>query len=290
MGGALDDIKVVDLTRTLAGPFCTMLLGDMGADVVKIEEPCLGDEIRHWTPFWNGESTQFVTFNRNKRSITVNLKEPEGVELVRRLAAAADVMIESFRAGTLERMGLGYDDISAINPGIVYCSISGYGRTGPMADMPGYDLIIQAYSGLMHLTGEPDGLPQRVGFSLVDLFTGDDGLRHRGYRPAAARPDRQGPVGGGRVAGRSGCRPQLPRHPLSGNRRGPGAYGLRPPQPGAIPEFRFIRWLLHSRLRQTRGCGSEPAGPSGVKTCWRDPRFTTKHRPGGPTGRSAFQS
>ncbi len=172
MAGALDDIKVVDLTRTLAGPFCTMLLGDMGADVVKIEEPSLGDEIRHWTPFWNGESTQFVTFNRNKRSITVNLKEPEGVELVRRMAADADVMIESFRTGTLERMGLGYDDISASNPGIVYCSISGYGRTGPMADMPGYDLIIQAYSGLMHLTGEPDGLPQRVGFSLVDLFTG----------------------------------------------------------------------------------------------------------------------
>ena len=172
MAGALDDIKVVDLTRTLAGPFCTMLLGDMGADVVKIEEPSLGDEIRHWTPFWNGESTQFVTFNRNKRSITVNLKEPEGVDLVRGLAADADVMIESFRAGTLERMGLGYDEISAINPGVVYCSISGYGRTGPMANMPGYDLIIQAYSGLMHLTGEPDGLPQRVGFSLVDLFTG----------------------------------------------------------------------------------------------------------------------
>lgn len=172
MAAALEDIKVVDLTRTLAGPFCTMLLGDMGADVVKIEEPSQGDETRHWTPFWNSESTQFVTFNRNKRSVTVNLKEPEGVELVRRMAAGADVMIESFRAGALDRMGLGYNDISALNPGIVYCSISGYGRTGPMADMPGYDLIIQAYSGLMHLTGEPDGLPLRVGFSLVDLFAG----------------------------------------------------------------------------------------------------------------------
>lgn len=172
MAAALDDIKVVDITRTLAGPFCTMLLGDMGADVVKIEEPSQGDETRHWTPFWNGESTQFLTFNRNKRSITVNLKEPEGVELVRRMAAGADVMIESFRAGALDRMGLGYDDISSLNPGIVYCSISGYGRTGPMSDMPGYDLIIQAYSGLMHLTGEPGGLPLRVGFSLVDLFAG----------------------------------------------------------------------------------------------------------------------
>lgn len=172
MAAALDDIKVVDITRTLAGPFCTMLLGDMGADVVKIEEPSQGDETRNWTPFWNGESTQFLTFNRNKRSLTVNLKEPEGVELVRRMAAGADVLIESFRAGTLDRMGLGYDAISAANPGIVYCSISGYGRTGPMSDLPGYDLIIQAYSGLMHLTGEPDGLPLRVGFSLVDLFAG----------------------------------------------------------------------------------------------------------------------
>ena len=114
----------------------------------------------------------FLTFNRNKRSLTVNLKEPEGVEIVRQLAAGADVMIESFRAGALDRMGLGYDAIKQRNPGLVYCSISGYGRTGPLAEMPGYDLIIQAYSGLMHLTGDPDGLPLRVGFSLVDLFAG----------------------------------------------------------------------------------------------------------------------
>ena len=172
MAGALHDLKVVDLTRTLAGPFCTMMLGDMGAEVVKIEEPEAGDETRQWFPFWNEESTQFLTFNRNKRSLTVNLKEPEGVHIVRQLAAEADVMIESFRAGALDRMGLGYDDIKQRNPGIVYCSISGYGRTGPLAEMPGYDLIIQAYSGLMQLTGDPDGLPLRVGFSLVDLFAG----------------------------------------------------------------------------------------------------------------------
>ena len=172
MTSALENVKVVDLTRTLAGPFCTMLLGDMGADVVKIEEPERGDETRSWTPFWNGESTQFVSFNRNKRSLSLNLREKEGLDIVRALAADADVMIESFRAGALERMGLGYSDICRINPGIVYCSISGYGRTGPMAEKPGYDLIIQAYSGLMDLTGDPDGLPLRVGFSLVDLFTG----------------------------------------------------------------------------------------------------------------------
>lgn len=172
MTAALENIKVVDLTRTLAGPFCTMILGDMGADVVKIEEPERGDETRSWTPFWNGESTQFLSFNRNKRSLSVNLKEEEGLELVLSLAADADVMIESFRAGALERMGLGYEAVKAVNPDIIYCSISGYGRSGPMADKPGYDLIIQAYSGLMHLTGEPDGSPLRVGFSLVDLFTG----------------------------------------------------------------------------------------------------------------------
>ena len=172
MTAALGHLKVVDLTRTLAGPFCTMMLGDMGADVVKIEEPQHGDETRSWTPFWNGESTQFLSFNRNKRSLSINLKEPEAVEIVLALAADADVMVESFRAGALDRMGLGYQDVKQINPDLVYCSISGYGRTGPLADKPGYDLIIQAYSGLMNLTGEPDGPPQRVGFSLVDLFTG----------------------------------------------------------------------------------------------------------------------
>ena len=169
---ALGNIKVVDLTRTLAGPFCTMMLGDMGADVIKIEEPQLGDETRSWTPFWNGESTQFLSFNRNKRSLSVNLKEKEGVEIVLALAANADVMVESFRTGALDRMGLGYKEASRVNPRIVYCSISGYGRTGPLAEKPGYDLVIQGYGGLMHLTGEPDGPPLRVGFSLVDLFAG----------------------------------------------------------------------------------------------------------------------
>ena len=172
MTAALDEIKVVDLTRTLAGPFCTMMLGDMGADVVKIEEPELGDETRSWTPFWNGEGTQFLSFNRNKRSLSLNLKEKEGVDIVLGLAAKSDVIVESFRTGALDRMGLSYDAVRAVNPNIVYCSISGYGRTGPMADKPGYDLIIQAYSGLMNLTGDPDGLPLRVGFSLVDLFAG----------------------------------------------------------------------------------------------------------------------
>ncbi len=172
MAAALDGIKVVDLTRTLAGPFCTMMLGDMGADVVKIEEPSHGDETRSWPPFWNEVSGQFLSFNRNKRSITLNLKDKRAVDICLKLASRADVMIESFRTGTADKMGIGYQDVKQLNPRIVYCSVSGFGRTGPLADKPGYDLIIQGYSGLMSTTGEPDGPPARTGFSLVDLFTG----------------------------------------------------------------------------------------------------------------------
>ncbi|GIT13578.1 MAG: hypothetical protein CM1200mP35_03980 [Chloroflexota bacterium] len=163
MTAVLDGIKVLDFTRTLAGPFCTMMMGDMGADVIKIEEPTKGDETRSWTPFWNEESTQFLSFNRNKRSLSLNLKDSEAIKIALTLAADADVIVESFRAGALDRMGLGYQDIKKVNPDIVYCSVSGYGRTGPMTDKPGYDLIIQAYSGLMYLTGEP-----------MDLLFGSD--------------------------------------------------------------------------------------------------------------------
>ena len=172
MTAVLEGIKVLDFTRTLAGPFCSMMMGDMGADVIKIEEPTNGDETRSWTPFWNGESTQFLSFNRNKRSLSLNLKDADAIQIALTLAADADVVVESFRAGALDRMGLGYQDVKNVNPDIVYCSVSGYGRTGPMTEKPGYDLIIQAYSGLMYLTGEPDGSPLRVGSSLVDLFTG----------------------------------------------------------------------------------------------------------------------
>lgn len=172
MSAALDGITVLDLTRTLAGPFCTMQLADMGAEVVKIEEPTRGDETRYWSPSWNGTSCFFLAVNRNKRDITVNLKSPEGIAIVRKLAASADVLVESFRTGTADKMGIGYAAIQAINPRIVYCSISGYGRTGPLKDHPGYDLMVQAYGGLMSTTGSPDGPPLRIGYSLVDLTCG----------------------------------------------------------------------------------------------------------------------
>ncbi|MEA3341287.1 MAG: CoA transferase, partial [Chloroflexota bacterium] len=176
----LEGIRVLDLTRALAGPYCTMMLGDLGADVIKVERPGRGDDSRGWgPPFvgdpygpYPGESAYFIAANRNKRSVTVNLKSAEGQEIVRRLASVSDVMVENFRTGVLDKMGLGYDDLRAINPRLVYCSISGYGRTGPYADRPGYDFIIQAEGGLMGIIGPEEGPPYRVGVPIVDITSG----------------------------------------------------------------------------------------------------------------------
>jgi formyl-CoA transferase len=169
----LAGIRVLDLCRVVSGPFATMQLGDLGADIVKIEEPGKGDESRTYgPPFLGGESAYFLSINRNKRSCAVDLKSPAGQELVRRLAAVADVVIENFRPGTLERLGLGYDTLSQDNGRLILCSISGFGRTGPDADRPGYDLIVQGESGVMDITGDPDGPPLKVGTSIADLVTG----------------------------------------------------------------------------------------------------------------------
>jgi len=157
-----------------------MMLGDLGADVIKVERPGRGDDSRGWgPPFvgkpygpYPGESAYFIAVNRNKRSITLNLKTPQGQEIVRQLAAVSDVLVENFRTGALDRMGLGYDDLHAVNPRMVYCSISGYGRTGPYADRPGYDFIIQAEGGLMGITGPEEGPPYRVGVPIVDITAG----------------------------------------------------------------------------------------------------------------------
>lgn len=172
MPGVLEGITVLDLAKTLAGPFCAMQLADLGAEVIKVEEPSRGDETRHWSPFWNGTSCYYLALNRNKRSIGLNLKHPDAVEIVKRLAARSDVVLESFRTGTVEAMGIGYEDIKAINPRIVYCSISGYGRTGPLKERPGYDLMVQAYGGIMSVTGYPETGPVRIGYSMVDITCG----------------------------------------------------------------------------------------------------------------------
>jgi formyl-CoA transferase len=168
------------MTRALAGPYCTMMLGDLGADVVKVERPKSGDESRGWGPpfvgkpygAYAGESAYFLTANRNKRSITVNLQSAEGQEIVRRLASDADVLVENYRTGDLDKFGLGYEDLHRLYPKLIYCSISGYGRTGPYAERPGYDAIIQAEGGMMSLTGPVEGPPSRVGIPIIDITSG----------------------------------------------------------------------------------------------------------------------
>jgi crotonobetainyl-CoA:carnitine CoA-transferase CaiB-like acyl-CoA transferase len=171
----LKGIRVLDLTRVLAGPYCAMLLGDMGAEVIKIEEPGKGDDTRGWPPFAGGESTYFMSVNRNKKSVTLNLKAPEGRDLLKKLARKSDVLLENFRTGTMEKLGLGYATLARLNPKLVYCAISGFGESGPESHRGGYDLIVQAESGVMDLTGFPDGPPVKVGNSIADLVAGMSG-------------------------------------------------------------------------------------------------------------------
>ncbi len=169
----LGDITVLDLSRVLAGPYCTMMLGDLGAEVIKVERPGVGDETRQWgPPDAGGEAAYYLCVNRNKRSLTVNLKVPEGQEIIRQLAKQSDVVIENYKVGTLQKMGLGYKDFEKINPGLIYCSITGFGQNGPYKDKPGYDFMIQGMGGVMSFTGDPDGPPMKVGVAIVDITAG----------------------------------------------------------------------------------------------------------------------
>lgn len=178
--GPLHGVKILDLTRILAGPFCTQMLGDLGAEVIKIERPRTGDDTRRFAPPFlldeqgeeTSESAYFLSANRNKKSVVVDYTKPAGQSLMRRLMANADVVVENFKTGTLKRYGLSYDDVKADNPAIVYCSITGFGQTGPYASRPGYDFLIQGMGGIMSLTGEPDGDPQKVGVPIADLMAG----------------------------------------------------------------------------------------------------------------------
>lgn len=170
--GALDDIVVIDLTRILTGPYCTMMLADLGAEVIKVEPPG-GDDTRAWgPPFVNGESAYFLSVNRNKSSIVLDLKQEADRDVLRELVRHADVLVENFRPGTMDRWGLGWSALSALNPRLVMASISGFGATGPGADRPGYDVLAQAMGGLMSVTGEPDGPPLKAGFSVADIGAG----------------------------------------------------------------------------------------------------------------------
>nr|XP_046212234.1 succinate--hydroxymethylglutarate CoA-transferase isoform X2 [Oncorhynchus gorbuscha] len=169
----LEGVKVLDLTRVLAGPFATMILGDLGAEIIKVERPGAGDDTRSWgPPFVGDESAYFLSVNRNKKSVAVNLKDPRGAKIILELAGMCDVLVENYLPGKLDQMGLGYDDVHKAAPRLVYCSISGYGQTGPLSQRPGYDSIASAVSGMMHITGPEDGDPVRPGVAMTDLATG----------------------------------------------------------------------------------------------------------------------
>jgi crotonobetainyl-CoA:carnitine CoA-transferase CaiB-like acyl-CoA transferase len=178
--GPLHGVRVLDLTRILAGPFCTQMLGDLGAEVIKVERPGNGDDTRKFAPPFlvdeqgteTSESAYFLSANRNKKSVAIDYTKPDGQVLIRRLMAKSDVVVEKFKTGTLRKYGLSYDDVKSDNSGLVYCSITGFGQTGPYAARPGYDFLIQGMGGIMSLTGELAGSPQKVGVSIADLMTG----------------------------------------------------------------------------------------------------------------------
>ena len=171
--GPLSGVRVLDLTRVVAGPYCSMFLGDLGAEVVKVEQPGAGDDTRGWgPPFAGGESAYYLCINRNKQSLTLDLKSKRAVELLRDLVKVADVIIENFRPGTMERLGLGEKELRELNPRLIYASLTGFGADGPMSDWPGYDLIVQAWGGLMSITGTPEGEPVKVGVAIIDLVAG----------------------------------------------------------------------------------------------------------------------
>lgn len=178
--GALSGVRVLDLTRILAGPFCTQMLGDLGADVIKVERPGAGDDTRHWGPNYvpdgdgspSGESAYFLSANRNKRSVTIDISQPDGAALVRQLAAQSNILVENYKVGGLAKYGLSYDDLKTDNPGLVYCSITGFGQDGPYAARAGYDFMIQGMGGIMSLTGEPGGTPMKTGVAIADVMCG----------------------------------------------------------------------------------------------------------------------
>jgi crotonobetainyl-CoA:carnitine CoA-transferase CaiB-like acyl-CoA transferase len=172
MDGPLSGTTVVEFCHSVAGPYAASILADLGADVIKVEDPGGGDESRTWPPHKDGEAAAYLLFNRNKRGMQLDLKAAEAVEVVNALVSSADVLVENFRTGTMESFGLGYETLAAINPRLIYCSVSAFGRTGPRKDSPGYEALMQAFSGIMSITGEPGGQPVRAGVSFLDLSTG----------------------------------------------------------------------------------------------------------------------
>src|SRR4051812_10744392 len=235
--GPLKGLTVFDLTRVLAGPTCVQMLADLGADVIKIEKPGSGDDTRGFAPpFMPGtkESAYFVGVNRNKRSVTPDIAKPEGQEIALALLERCDILVENFKVGTLARYGLGYDQLHARFPGLIYCSITGFGQTGPYAPRPGYDGLVQAMGGVMSLTGEPDGLPMKVGGSRRRPVRRAVRLHRRARGAAASRADRAGPADRYRYARHARGVVGEPGDELSCDRREPEAAGQRPSQHRAL--------------------------------------------------------
>ena len=170
--GPLAGLRVIDLTRVLAGPFCTQSLGDLGAEVLKIEPPGGGDETRRFPPFIGGESHYFLGINRNKKGLVIDLQKPAGAEILRRLVAKSDILVENYRPGVMDRLGLGYDALAAINPGLIYCAISGFGMTGPLSTKPSFDIVTQALTGALSINGERGNMPVKLGIPLGDMVGG----------------------------------------------------------------------------------------------------------------------
>jgi len=168
----LEHIKVLDFTRVLAGPYCTMILANMGAEVIKVERPGSGDDSREFGPFINGQSVYFISLNRGKKSIALDLKKPESIEIIKKLVEKVDVVVENFRPGTMEKLGLGYEELKKINPRLIFATMSGFGQTGPYSKRPAYDMIVQGMSGIMSITGQEGGEPVRVGTSIGDIVAG----------------------------------------------------------------------------------------------------------------------
>ena len=243
--GALSDVTVLDMSRIMAGPFGTQILADLGATVWKIESPW-GDDTRGWgPPFVGGESAYYLSANRGKKSLIVNLRDPRGQEIIRKMAQKSDILVENFRVGNLKRYGLDYESISAINPGIVYASVTGFGQTGPRASEPGYDAALQGMTGVMSVTGEADGRPTKVGVAWVDILTGltttigilaalhESKLSGRGTARRRVAVRRRY-----RVHGEPGAE-------FPGNGRSSGAHGKRASTGGSVPGLPGVGRLVH---------------------------------------------
>ena len=267
MNGPLDGLVVFDLTRILAGPHCTQILGDLGAEVIKIERPGAGDDTRNFAPPYlpradgedSSESAYFAGTNRNKRSVTLNLGHPEGQAIARRLIAGSDILAENFKTGTLAKYGLGYHDLKDDFPALIYCSVTGFGHTGPYAPRPAYDALIQAMGGVMSITGAPDGEPMKVGVSIADLMSGMYAAGRDPRRGPPPASDRRGPARRHLDAGRPRRVAREPGHELPRDR------GEPPPARQPAPEHRALPSDAGGgRLLRAVGCER-----SGVRTVLR---------------------